>query len=526
MAHYTKACNALAGQKDYAMTQNKPKQDATRKTKPNIQHESPYFAAIDLGSNSFHMVVARVTDDKVEIIDREKQMVQIARGLQPSGSLDIESQERAISCLHRFSERLKNIPNSQIRVVGTKTLRSAKNSSKFLKAAELILGVKIQIVSGYEEARLVYAGLANTISKSEQRLVIDIGGGSTEFIIGSGLKPIRLESLPLGCVTYSEKHGFNKEGPTQVTVRSAYYSACNRLEQLRKNFIKTGWQIAYGTSGTMKAVAELLADKDGGAVITRQSLNELIKDTIDQGKIEASNVQKLRKDVLPAGLAILQAIFDQLQLDTIQIADATLKEGLIYDTLGRFCDRDVRIDTVNNLIHQYNIDQDQATRTSRCARDLWSQITGPNLEGISRSKILIWAAQLHEIGLNISHADYHRHGYYLLRHSDLAGFGRYEQYILANLVRLQRKKLSDKRFKDLGSSAREAFEPLLLCLRLAVLLHRRRENIDTEVRLHQNEGIYTLTFDENWLDSHPLTQAGLQQEQEHLSRIGITLSVE
>lgn len=488
--------------------------------------ESPYFAAIDLGSNSFHMVVARVTDDKVEIIDREKQMVQIARGLQADGGLDNESQERAIACLHRFSERLQDIPNSQIRVVGTKTLRSAKNSAKFLKAAELVLGIKIQIVSGYEEARLVYAGLANTISKSEQRLVIDIGGGSTEFIIGSGLNPIRLESLPLGCVTFSERHGFHRDGVTQQTMHRAYNSACTRLQQIRKNYLKTGWEIAYGTSGTMKAVAELLAPQDGGAVITRQSLNELIKNTIDQGHIDASNIQKLRRDVLPAGLAILQAIFDQLQLDTIQIADATLKEGLIYDTLGRFCDRDVRIETVNNLIHQYAIDQDQATRVSRCARDLWAQIDGPNLAGVSRSKILIWAAQLHEIGLNISHADFHHHGYYLLRHSDLAGFVRYEQYILANLVRLQRKKLSEKRIDDLGSTARQAFEPLLLCLRLAVLLHRRRENIDTDLALIQEGNGYTLTFSKDWLDSHPLTQAGLEQEQEQLKRIGITLSIE
>lgn len=487
--------------------------------------ESPYFAAIDLGSNSFHMLVARISDGKVEVIDREKQMVQIARGLQADGDLDEESQERAIICLHKFSERLRDIPESQIRAVGTKTLRKAHNSRAFLETAERVLGVKIQIVSGYEEARLVYAGLANTISTNEQRLVIDIGGGSTEFVIGSGLRPTHLESLTLGCVAFSESFILHSGGVTKSNMRKAYLAACNELEEIRKNYVRKGWDVAYGTSGTMKAVAELLVEQDGGAVITAKSLNELILSTIEEGKISASGVHKLRRDVLPAGLAILQAIFDELKIDKIQVADATLKEGLIYDTIGRFSDRDSRVETVSTLIQQYNIDQDQAKRVSDCARSLWRQITGPKLTGVSRTKILAWAAQLHEIGMGISHTGYHHHGYYLLRHSDLAGFGRYEQYILAILVRLQRKKLSNDRIEGLDNTARHAFVPLLVCLRLAVLLYRRRENIETVPKLIRNEDEYMLSFEENWLDEHPLTLAGLAQEQDYLSNIGVRLTV-
>ncbi len=490
------------------------------------QTDSPYFAAIDLGSNSFHMLVARITEDKVEIVDREKQMVQIARGLQPDGSLDEGSQERAINCLHKFSERLRDIPSSQIRAVGTKTLRAASNSSRFLNAAEQVLGVKIQIVSGYEEARLVYSGLANTISKSEQRLVVDIGGGSTEFIVGNGLKPLQLESLPLGCVAYSEKYILHNGGVTRKNMRNVYYAACAEIEDIRKNTLRAGWDIAYGTSGTMKAVGDLLLDLDGGAVITRDSLNNLIERVIDDGAIESSSIPKLRRDVLPAGLAILQAIFDQLKLETLHVADATLKEGLIYDTLGRFQNHDSRVETVIGLINQYGIDQEQAKRVSTSARELWAQIKGPNLPGVSRTKILVWAAQLHEIGLNISHSGYHHHGYYLLRHSDLAGFGRYEQYILANLVRLQRKKLSYGRIEGLDSSALLAFIPLLICLRISVLLYRRREDIGAAPRLKRKDDAYILSFPKKWMASHPLTLAGLEQEQLYLSNIGITLTIE
>lgn len=488
--------------------------------------ESPYFAAIDLGSNSFHMLIARVNEDKIEVIDREKQMVQIARGLQADGTLDDESQERAIICLHQFSERLRDIPVSQIRAVGTKTLRSAENSTKFLKSAERVLGVKIQTISGYEEARLVYKGLSNSNSKNEQRLVIDIGGGSTEFIIGVGLKPLILESLEMGCVSFSKKYTLHGNTLTKRGMLEAYYAACIELEEIRKNYIKNGWEVAYGTSGTMKAVAELLEDSDGGAVITKNSLDMLVTETISNGKILSTKPQKLRRDVLPAGLAILQAIFDQLNLDRILVSNATLKEGVIYDTLGRLENIDTRAETVDGLMNQYSIDEEQAKRVKKAAREFWTEISGPDLPGVSRTKILSWAAQLHEIGLNISHSGYHHHGYYILRHSDLAGFGRYEQYILANLVGLHRKKLHNDKIACLDNTARLAFLPLLMCLRLATLLFRRRENFEDLPKLSVKNGDYALKFKNSWLDTHPLTLAGIELEQEYWNNVGIILSIE
>lgn len=492
----------------------------------NVAENSPYYAAIDLGSNSFHMLIARISDNKVEVVDREKQMVQLARGLLANGCIDEEAQERALICLHRFSERLRDIPPAQIRAVGTKTLRAAKDSGKFLKSAERVLGIKIQIISGYEEARLVYAGLANRITRNDQRLVIDIGGGSTEFIIGEGYKPLQLESLALGCVSFTEAYLTKNGGVNEHNMRAAYYSACAELEEIRRNYIKMGWKVAYGTSGTMKAVAELLVERDGGAVITKESLKALVKQTIADAKVNSDSLPKLRREVLPAGLAIIDAIFDQLQLEKIHISDATLKEGLIYDTLGRLSDRDSRVETVARLKTQYDIDEDHAQRVSGMARTFWSQIKGPNLPAVSRTKILLWAAELHEIGLKISHSSYHNHGHYLLKHSDLAGFGRYEQYILANLVRLHRKKLTPEKLEQgLDATAMEAFVPILLCLRLAVVLNRRRENSDAVPQLSGKDTAFKLSFDKGWLQSHPLTAASIEQELNYFKNIGIELTL-
>ena len=278
----------------------------------SIPVTSPYFAAVDLGSNSFHMVIARVQDEKVEIIDREKEMVQLARGINSEGDLSQDAQNRALSCLARFAERIRDIPHDQIRAVGTKTLRTARQSKQFLKQAQAALGVPIQIISGYEEARLVYAGLAHSVSNDHNhRLVIDIGGGSTELIIGQDYEPLCLESLSMGCVTYTERF-YNKANRSAATAfKKAYLAACTELETIRKQYRQTGWKIAYGTSGTVRTIAELLQGRDGGAVITGASLEWLSTEIINE-KARLNDVPALRKSVLPAGVAVLKAIFEQL----------------------------------------------------------------------------------------------------------------------------------------------------------------------------------------------------------------------
>lgn len=486
--------------------------------------ESPYFAAVDLGSNSFHMIICRVNQDTVETVDRVKDMVQIARGMQ-SGTIAADAQERAIQCLKRFAERLRGIPAAQVRAVGTKSLRSAKNARAFLRDAEQALGHPIAIISGYEEARLVYKGLAHCVANdNNRRLVIDIGGASTEFIIGRDAEPELLESLNFGCVVFAEKHELKNQVSARG-MRAAYLAACADLELIRPAYLRKGWDMVYGTSGTMRAIADLVAPADGGAIIRAASLRDLSAAVIEDSEKALHSMPKLRKDVLPAGIAVLRAIFDQLKLDKIHVADASLKEGLIYDTVGRFNNVDARYAAVAKLQGQYNIDLAQAERVARTAITFWRQISAPDLPGVSRTKILTWAAELHEVGLGVSHAGHHNHGYYILRHSDLAGFGRYEQQILACLVRAHRKKIHEDRFDGMEKKVRLALLPMLVCLRLAVILHRRREDLPVLPTLKQTNSTYSLIFTKGWLEENPLTTAGLEKDAGYFRETGIELKI-
>lgn len=488
-----------------------------------MKFDSPYFAAVDLGSNSFHMVIARVQDERVEIIDREKEMIQLARGVNAEGYLRQDAQQRALACLARFAERLRHIPRHQIRAVGTKTLRSTRQPKLFLREAEKVLGVPIQIISGYEEARLVYSGLAHSVTNDHsQRLVVDIGGGSTELIIGQDYEAQILESLPMGCVTYTEMFKSSSGKLTANGFEKAYLAACAELESIRRNYLKAGWQIAYGTSGTIRSIADLAQGRDGGALISEVSLEWLSAEIFDN-KVTLTKFPGLRRSVLPAGLAILKAVFDQLKLETMHVGDAALKEGLLYDSIGRLSEHDYRAETVRKLQVQYKIDQDQAERVEETALEFWKQIEGPVLPGVSRTKILAWAAQLHEIGMSISHSNHHHHGYYIVRYSDLAGFGRYEQYILANLVRAHRKGLYAGKFEEVDEQTMEALVPLIVCLRLAVVLHRRREDLDVMPKLQFKNKLFTLTFKKRWLKDHPLTLDGLEQEKEYYEPLGVSL---
>ena len=488
-------------------------------TVPNV--DNSYFAAVDLGSNSFHLLVARFDNGFLEKVDREKDMVQLAQGLQDDGNLSLDVRERALACLGRFSERLRDIPPAQIRVVGTKTLRDADGAGDFLLQAEQTLGHPIAIISGYEEARLVYSGLSHSvINDNNRRLVIDIGGASTEFVIGCDHTPELLESLDFGCVAITRE--FLSAGITRKSLHAAYIAVCERVEYLRASYIQHGWTMVYGTSGTMRSIAELTQAKDGGAVINATSLNQLITDIENDGGITQGDFSKQRRAVLPAGVIILKAIFDELDIETLHVADATLKEGLIYDTVGRLGEDDIRNRAIDKLQQQYRVDTQHATRVSHLALHLWRQIDGPTLPGASRTKLLSWAAEVHEIGLGISHSGYHHHGHYILQFSDIAGFGRYEQRLLAELVGCHRKKISGK-FEKLDPQVFNALIPLLICLRIAIILHRGRDGIDSTVDIQLQNNIIDLTFTAGWLEDQPLTRSGLEQEKRYLSTVDFTL---
>ncbi len=503
--------------------------------RPNDGNNNPYFAAIDLGSNSFHLLVVKINDGIIETVDRVKEMVQIARGLKDK-QLSQDAQERALHCLRCFQERIRDIPDNQIRVVGTKALRSASNANQFLHNAQEALGHNIDIISGYEEARLVYKGVSQDISVDKGRqLVIDIGGGSTEFIIGEHKKPLLMESLSIGCVTFSDAYFSgknNQEAPELITsemIWHTYYATCIELELITQKYCKKGWNITVGSSGTMKAVAQLMQEDIVTGVITREGLMQLVNHLHEHGKLtETENIAAQRRNVLPAGIIILSAIFDQLEINEIHVVETALKEGLIYDTIGRLSTSDARDQTVNKMMEQYQIDHDQTKRVERVLAHFTKKLPSPIVHGVRVEKISHWAAQLHEIGLSISHSGYHHHGHYLLSHSDMAGFSRFEQELLALLVGTHRRKIRTERLTLLAADNQQMLYPLVVCLRLAVLLNHRREddielpNIAINMIDKQSLDI-SLYFPDNWLKEHPLTLHNLSQEQRYLEPLNVTL---
>ena len=493
---------------------------------------SPYFAAIDLGSNSFHLLIVKYNEGIIETVDRVKDMVQVAKGIRETGQLSKDAKERAIECLSCFQERIRDIPPDQVRVVGTKALRMAKHANQFLKEAESALLHPIDIISGYEEARLVYLGVSHDISADKgQRLIIDIGGGSTEFIIGSHKKPILMESLSIGCVTFTDTFFNNNDDKQSFEARmldEAYYATSMELELISNAYQKSGWDIAVGSSGTMRAIAELMPNELGSSVITKEHLKNLYDEVKrDLAIPNSSTISLRRKSVLPAGIAILAAIFDELDLEKIHVVDATLKEGLIYDTLGRLSAQDMRDQTVTKLIEQYQIDIEQADRVANTTKFFVEQLNlSPTISGIHPRKILYWAAQLHEIGLSVSHSSHHKHGSYLLTHSDMAGFSRLEQELLALFVGAHRRKLRPEELSLLNLATDSSLNLLLACLRISVILHHRRDdNIDKPSISTQSSEI-KLNFPIEWLENHPLTYRKLMQEKKHLESLNLNFVFE
>lgn len=498
----------------------------------NRSSDSPYFAAVDLGSNSFHMLIVKVTDDSIVIVDRVKEMVQIARGLQHHKALSDDAKARALHCLSIFQERIRDIPSHQIRVVGTKALRMASDANSFLREAEAALNHPIEIISGYEEARLVYLGASQDISPDKGKpLIIDIGGGSTEFVIGEGTEAKLLESLSIGCVTFSDRFLTDKNGEaidniTPAILNEIYYATSIELELILRRYRHEGWDIAVGSSGTMRAIAELMPSDVVSGVITREGLAGLKRCLIEDTPIDnITNISERRRSVLPAGILILSAIIDLLELDEIIVVDATLKEGLIYDTIGRLSAADMRDTTVEKLMDTYSIDRSQAERVDIALHHFLPALAQePVLNGVNVKQLMHWAALLHEIGLTISHSGYHHHGYYLLSESDIAGFSRFEQELLALYVGCHRRKINTTRSSLLTAEDATAVATLLVFLRIAVLLNHRRENDIELPSLTINDHNIHLTFKDDWLDEHPLTYRNLLKEQRYLDAINVQLT--
>lgn len=477
------------------------------------------------------MVVARHSHGQLLILDRLREMVRLAAGLDGSGRLDKAVTARALECLQRFGQRLREVHAESVRVVGTNTLRKAHRKQAFLERAREALGHPIEIISGIEEARLIYIGVANTMpNEPGRRLVIDIGGGSTELIIGESSSAQRLESLHMGCVSMSLAH-FRDGRISQKRFQRARTAARLELEPIQAAFRAHGWERAIGSSGTIRVIAEIVRHFDPTSIaITAKGLERVIRETIDAGhvnEIRLPEVTAERAPVFPGGLAILAELVDALAIEEVRVADGALREGLLYDMIGRFTDEDARERTVRAMQQRYHVDLEQATRVEATALALLKQVaTSWNLTEPLAERALGWAARLHEIGLDVSHSQYQKHGAYLLEHADMPGFPREEQRLLAFLVGAHRRKIAAAAAEDLLPPWDERAQYLRLVLRLAVLLHRGRGASELPaIKLATRGRALTAEFPRSWLKEHPLTVADLMQEVEYWKAADFRLRV-
>ena len=488
------------------------------------------LAAADLGSNSFHLVVARYEHGELRVIDRLRDSVRLAAGLRADGSLDPARRDKALACLARFEQRLRGLPPGRVRAVATNTARRLSTPSSFLGPAEAALGHPIEVVSGREEARLISLGVAHGIPDSpERRLVIDIGGGSTEFIIGQHFEALEKESLQMGCVA-STLRFFSDGKLSHKRWKQAQTEIAVELQQFAADYRMHGWGETIGSSGTIKAIGNVLQTAgwcDSG--ITYTALERLRDAVLDCGSIERLRLPGLAEDrvgVFAGGLAILEAAFTALNLQQMRICDTAMREGLLYDMIGRAEHRDPRAASIAALAQRYAVDRAHAGRVETTALALFDLAAHDWQLGQAEHDWLSWAARIHEIGLAIAHSQHHLHGAYIVENSDLAGFARHEQQVLAGILRNHRRKPDEAVLRALPERLRRPTARVTTLLRLAVLLQRgRAADPPPPIELQVEDKLLQLTLPRAWLDEHPLTRADLEQERDYFKQFDIKLQV-
>lgn len=484
------------------------------------------IAAVDLGSNSFRLQLARVSGGQIYPLDSLKDSVRMAAGLTDDKRLDEDSQQRALACLSRFGERLRGLPQDAVRAVGTNTLRVAKNAPEFLKKAQRLLGFPIEIVAGHEEARLIYLGVAHAVPGMKGRtLVVDIGGGSTEIIVGAGFEPLRLESLYMGCVGHS-KAFFGDAKLSAKRYAEAELAAATELQTISGPLAKERWQQAVGSSGTARSIAEMLLQNGWAETgISASGLAKLRKALIKAGdvrKLDIAGLSADRRPVIAGGVAIMTAVFDALGIEHMSVTDSGMREGVLWDMLGRMQHHDVRDATVAEFMRRYHVDGAQAARVERLALQLYRQLAGKAQIDPSVLSLLAWSARLHEIGLSIAYSGYHRHSAYIIENADMPGFARGEQALMAHVVLGQRGALA----KAASKLAEDTEWLPVLALRLAVLFFRGRSDYRVpRIELERDGNRFALSVDESWLARNQLLVAALKAESKAWRSTGFALDL-
>ena len=489
------------------------------------RHET--LAAVDLGSNSFHLLVGRIVDGQIYPLDTLREQIQLAAGLTEDKKLDRASQARALETLAKFRERLRGLPRDAVRAVGTNTLRVAKNSSAFLREARETLGFPIEVISGREEARLIYLGVAHALPPAEnRRLVVDIGGGSTELIVGQGLKPKLMESLYMGCVGSSLRH-FPDGRIDKRSLKAAVLEARQELAVVSRSYLRSGWQEAVGSSGTARSLETILVEnKFAPNGITRDGLEQLRELLIDTGRADPDRIAGLksaRAPVLPGGFAVMYAIFDELEIAQMTVSEAALRNGVLYDLLGRVEHHDMREATVVQFMRRYHVDAAQATRVRDLALRIYDQLVSARGNEADPDRMMLdWAARLTEVGLSIAHAQYHKHSAYVLSNADMPGFSRVEQQRLAHIVLAHRGKLEKMRNDGLENGDWN----LVFALRLASTLLRRRTGVRLPAfRAIAGDSRFSLELPKSWLARNALSAAALDSEARQWETVGRQFAV-
>ena len=489
-------------------------------TDPGVQGQTAAqtVAAVDLGSNSFHMVVGKLAQGQLQIQDRIREKVALAEGLGPDRSLHPDAQERALACLKRFGQRLRHLTPERVRAVGTNTLRKARNARAFLRRARAALGHEIEVIEGREEARMIYNGVIHSRSAVAARtLVVDIGGGSTECILGEGNETRMTDSLQMGCLVYSERF-FPGGLITKEGMRQAHLAAGLELEPIALSYKNHGWDSCLGSSGTVRAISEIIAANGlGSEGIEPKGLRKLRKQLVAAKHVSQLDLAGLAADrapVLPGGVAILSAVFKDFDIQTMHSSEGALREGLLIDLLGRIRHEDVRDATVESFMTRYNVDRAQAGRVEAIAKKLLSAAGKRwTLEDQEASALMGWAARLHEIGLSVNYAGYHKHGAYLVGNAYMPGFSRDDQNALASLILAHRRKPSTATFESLPSKRASRALALGALLRLAVRLNRSRSPVALpDFGVEAGTRSIALTFPDGFWDLHPLTRADLEEE--------------
>ena len=496
------------------------------------QSKSELYAALDMGSNSFHLVVARVVSGAVQIVSKVKQKVRLAEGLDEDYRLSQEAITRGISVLESMKDSIEGVGANSIRIVATHTLRRAKNSREFLRQARLIFPFPIEIISGNEEARLIFVGIGSNSSYTGERLIFDIGGGSTEFAIGNGIEPKITKSIQMGCVSYQQR--FFPDGEiTKKATKQAITAAKLELELAAVNLNRFIWEQAVASSGTARSVFAVINTKNARAIdapVSIQELVDLLSECTKLGKSEALSFEGLSEDrqaVFVAGLCILLGIFQSLDIKTAFFSESALREGVLYELQPSHSSQNVRVRTAQSLAIRYSVDTNYAHKVLTTCMHIFDHVQ--NTWGLYTPRlrhILGWAALLHEVGLQIHSRGIQKHSSYILLHSEMPGFNQELQQIIASLVRFHRKKIrTDELLSDTNLSEAEVLQ-LLVILRLGILLNiNRHQSTLPEFTIEVNAADIKLGFAQEWFELSPLLLADISRENAYLKNIGMHLTL-